>query len=92
MEQIQKTKLSIEFAGNGVIVRDEDGASTLAITKYTKKTDDYGYDVDRTAEYQLIGRRISDWLREEADFGDDFFSFDIEIKARPKHPVEPSVE
>lgn len=92
MERIQKTKLSIEFASNGVIVRNENGETTLALAKYTKRTEGYGYDADRTAEHQLIGHRISDWLREEADFGDNYFNFDIEITARPKHPVEPSEE
>ena len=63
----EKMQLTIEFADNGIILRNpelEDDV-TLALTgKGTHKPEGYGYDIDHSEEYRVIGKKIYDWLTE----------------------------
>ena len=65
----EKMQLTIEFADNGIILRNPDFEDevTLALTgKGTHKPEGYGYDIDHTEEYKAIGRKVYEWLTEVA--------------------------
>ena len=60
-----KMRLVIEFADNGIILRNPECEDevTLALTgKGTHKPEGYGYDIDHSDEYRAIGKKIYDWL------------------------------
>jgi hypothetical protein len=61
-------QLTIEFADNGIILRNPDCEDevTLALIKEKHKEVGYGYDIDHTEEYRVIGKKIYDWLTEVA--------------------------
>lgn len=65
----EKMQLTIEFADNGIILRNPECEDevTLALTgKGTHKPEGYGYDIDHSDEYRAIGKKIYDWLTEVA--------------------------
>ena len=65
----EKMQLTIEFADNGIILRNPDleDEVTLALTgKGTHKPEGFGYDIDHTEEYKAIGRKVYEWLTEVA--------------------------
>lgn len=57
-------RLDIEFADNGIILRNPDYEDevTLALIKEKHKEVGYGYDIDHTEEYRAIGKKIYDWM------------------------------
>ena len=57
-------QLTIEFADNGIILRDPDCEDdvTLALTGKGMQQEGYGY--DHTEEFKAIGRRVYEWLTE----------------------------
>lgn len=62
-------ELTIEFADNGIILRNPEiiDEVTLALTGVaTHKTEGYGYNIDHSQECQAIGKKIYDWLTEVA--------------------------
>ena len=63
---VETMKLGIEFADNGIILRNPDieDEVTLALTKGKHKEVGYGYDIDRTEEYLAVGKKIYDWMTE----------------------------
>ena len=65
----EKMQLTIEFADNGIILRNPECEDevTLALTKETTSTSmARAYDLDHTEEYRAIGKKIYDWLTEAA--------------------------
>jgi len=62
----EKMQLTIEFADNGIILRNPDCEDdvTLALIKEKHKEVGYGYDIDHSEEYRVIGKKIYDWLTE----------------------------
>ena len=63
----EKMQLTIEFADNGIILRnpDLDDDVTLALTgEGTHRENGFGYEIDHNAEYRAIGKKIYDWLTE----------------------------
>ena len=63
----EKMQLTIEFADNGIILRNpdlEDEVTLALMGKGIHKENDYGYDIDHTDEYKAIGRKIYEWLTE----------------------------
>ena len=60
----EKMQLTIEFADNGIILRNPELKDdvTLALLGL----DDGGYNVIHDEEYKAIGKRIYDWLTEVA--------------------------
>ena len=68
---IEQMKLDIEFADNGIILRnpdiDDEVTLALALTKETTSTSiARAYDIDHTEEYRAIGKKLYDWLIEVA--------------------------
>ena len=65
---IEQMKLDIEFADNGIILRNPDieDEVTLALIKEKPREIGYGYEIDHTEEYRAIGKKIYDWLMEVA--------------------------
>lgn len=66
---VEQMKLDIEFADNGIILRNPDCEDevTLALAgPATHNPEGYGYDIDHTEEYRAIGKKIYDWLIEVA--------------------------
>lgn len=66
---VETMRLDIEFADNGIILRnpDIDDEVTLALTKETTSTSmARAYDLDHTEEYRTIGKKIYDWLTDVA--------------------------
>ena len=63
---VETMRLDIEFADNGIILRNPDleDEVTLALTKAKHKEVGYGYDIDHTEEYRVIGNKLYDWLTE----------------------------
>ena len=60
-------RLTIEFADNGIILRNPDCEDdvTLALDgSGTHSADGWGYDVDHSDEYKAIGKKVYDWLTE----------------------------
>ena len=65
----EKMQLTIEFADNGIILRNPEleDEVTLALTgKGTHKPEGFGYDIDHSEEYKEIGRKVYEWLTEVA--------------------------
>ena len=64
----EKMQLTIEFADNGIILRNPEleDEVTLALIKEKHKEVGYGYDIDHSDEYRAIGKKIYDWLTEVA--------------------------
>ena len=67
----EKMQLTIEFADNGIILRNPEleDEVTLALTgKGARKPNGNGYlhDIDHSEEYRAIGKKIYDWLTEVA--------------------------
>ena len=62
----EKMRLTIEFADNGIILRNPDCEDevTLALINEKHKEVGYGYDIDHSEEYRVIGKKIYDWLTE----------------------------
>jgi hypothetical protein len=62
----EKMQLMIEFADNGIILRNPEleDEVTLALIKEKHKEVGYGYDIDHSEEYRVIGKKIYDWLTE----------------------------
>ena len=63
----EKMQLTVEFADNGIILRNpelEDEVTLAPTGKGTHKTEGYGYDIDHSEEYRAIGKKIYDWLTE----------------------------
>ena len=62
----EKMQLAIEFADNGIILRNPEleDEVTLALIKEKHKEVGYGYDIDHSEEYRVIGKKIYDWLTE----------------------------
>ena len=62
----EKMRLTIEFADNGIILRNPEleDEVTLALIKEKHKEVGYGYDIDHSEEYRVIGKKIYDWLTE----------------------------
>lgn len=61
----EKMQLTIEFADNGIILRNPECEDevTLALTgECTHKPESYGNDIDHSEEYRVIGKKIYDWL------------------------------
>lgn len=65
---VETMRLDIEFADNGIILRNPDIEEevTLALTTEKSKEVDYGYEPDHSEEYQAIGKKIYDWLTDVA--------------------------
>lgn len=66
---IETMRLDIEFADNGIILRnpDIDDEVTLALTKETTSTSLARVcDFDHTEEYRAIGKKLYDWLTDVA--------------------------
>ena len=63
---VETMRLNIEFADNGIILRNPnlEDEVTLALIKENNKEVGYGY--DHTEEYRAIGKKIYDWLTEVA--------------------------
>jgi len=57
-------RLNIEFADNGIILRNPDCEDevTLAMSVDKTQTNDYSWNIDHTEEYCAIGKKIYDWL------------------------------
>ena len=65
---IEKMRLTIELADNGIIVRNpycEDDV-TVAVDGKGYHREGYGYDIDFSDVYNLIGRKIYEWLTDVA--------------------------
>ena len=62
----EKMRLVIEFADNGIILRNPDCLDDvkLALMGNGLLQKAYGYDADHTEEYKAIGKDIYDWLTE----------------------------
>ena len=66
---VETMKLDIEFADNGIILRNPDieDEVTLALTKETTSTSLARVcDFDHTEEYRAIGKKLYDWLTDVA--------------------------
>lgn len=63
----EKLRLTIEFADNGIILRNPEFEDevTLALTgRDVHNENGFGYEVVHDEEYRAIGRKIYDWLVE----------------------------
>ena len=65
---IETMRLGIEFADNGIILRNPDieDEVTLALTGPEMRESGYVYGIDHSQEYRAIGKKIYDWLTEVA--------------------------
>ena len=61
-------RLAIEFADNGIVLRNPDCEDEVLVALHhaTHKERGYGFDVDHSDEYRAIGRSIYNWLTEVA--------------------------
>ena len=80
----EKMQLTIEFADNGIILRNPEleDEVTLALTTETTSTSLARIcDFDHTEEYRAIGKKIYDWLTEVAvaDHADYWVSTGAEL-------------
>ena len=64
----EKMQLTIEFADNGIILRNPEleDEVTLALTGTEMRESGYAYGIDHSQEYRAIGKKIYDWLTEVA--------------------------
>ena len=65
---VETMRLDIEFADNGIILRNPDCEDevTLALTGTEMREAGYAYGIDHSQEYRAIGKKIYDWLTEGA--------------------------
>ena len=65
---VESMRLDIEFADNGIILRNPDCEDevTLALTGSEMREAGYAYGIDHSQEYRAIGKKIYDWLTEVA--------------------------
>jgi hypothetical protein len=65
---VEQMKLDIEFADNGIILRNPEieDEVTLALTGSEMRESGYDYGIDHSQEYRAIGKKIYDWLTEVA--------------------------
>ena len=65
---VESMRLDIEFADNGIILRNPDCEDevTLALTGSEMREAGYAYGIDHSQEYRAIGKKIYDWLTEGA--------------------------
>ena len=88
-QPMEKMRMNIELADNGIIIRNPDCEDevTLAMTKAEGVTG-LGYKPDHSDEYQLIGMKIYSWLMDVViqEHEDDLIitSFDIDVVATCK--------
>jgi len=61
---VETMRLDIEFADNGIILRDFEGNVTLALSKELPMEE--GGELDQTEAYCAIGKKIYEWLTDEA--------------------------
>lgn len=54
----EKMRLTIEFADNGIILRNPDDEYDVTLVL----SGENGYNVDHSEEYRIIGKKIYDWL------------------------------
>lgn len=60
---LEQMKLDIEFADNGIILRNPDYEDEVTLALTLEKTDEEGKRTDWHAkEYRAIGKKIYDWL------------------------------
>ena len=84
---VEFMRLDIEFADNGIILRNPDCEDevTLALTGSEMREAGYAYGIDHSQEYRAIGKKIYDWLTEVAvaDHADHWVSTgaNLHIKA-----------
>lgn len=57
---MERMKLTIEFADNGIILRNPDFEDDVRLALHGMN----GYDIDHSEEYKEIGRKVYDWLTE----------------------------
>ena len=80
----EKMQFTIEFADNGIILRNPDNEDevTLALTGGgVHLNNGYGYEIDHSEEYKSIGKKIYDWLTEVAvpEHANDFITTGAEL-------------
>ena len=80
----EKMQLTIEFADNGIILRNpecEDEVTLVLMGKFTKKPEGNGYYIDHSEEYRAIGKKIYDWLTEVvvAEYSGSFVTTGAEL-------------
>ena len=80
----EKMRLTIEFADNGIILRNPEleDEVTLALTgKGIHRDDGYGYIIDHSEEYKILGRKIYEWLTEVVvpEYADYFITTGAEL-------------
>ena len=64
---VEQMKLDIEFADNGIILRNPDIEDEVTLALTLEKIDGEGRRTDWHAkEYRAIGKKIYDWLTEVA--------------------------
>ena len=64
---VEQMKLDIEFADNGIILRNPDVEDEVTLALTLEKIDGEGRRTDWHAkEYRAIGKKIYDWLTEVA--------------------------
>lgn len=66
---VETMRIDIEFADNGIILRNPDNEDevTLALRTETLSTSLERFcDINHTEEYRAIGKKIYDWLTEVA--------------------------
>lgn len=84
----EKMQLVIEFADNGIILRNPDlkDEVTLALDgPIYPKAEGFGFEVDHRDEHKAIGKKIYDWLVDDVmpEYSADFIptGADLEIVA-----------
>ena len=85
-EPMEKMRMNIELADNGIIIRNPDCEDdvTLAITSEARTI--YN-ERDLTNEYKAIGKKIFDWLMDEIFEHNNYIiitNFDIDVVATCK--------
>ena len=59
----EKMQLTIEFADNGIILRNPEFEDDVTLAmEGIKKDDGYGCSIDHSEEFKAIGRKIYNWL------------------------------
>lgn len=76
-------RLAIEFADNGIVLRNLDCEDDVQVALHhaTRKESGYGLDVDHSDEYRAIGRSIYNWLIEvaAAEHADEWITTGAEL-------------
>lgn len=63
---VESMRLDIEFADNGIILRNPDCDDEITLALFKEIPKERGYSIDNTDEYLAIGKKISQWLTEVA--------------------------